>query len=331
MSSLNASALAACAAIALLAGCAGSLSHGSALPSQGAGSGAASIRHSWMDAGLSKQDLLYVSNTNGEVTVYRYWLHTLVGVLTNFTQPLGECADKSNGNVFITDYSAKTILEFAHGGTKPIKKLSDSPNAPYSCSVDSATHDLAVADYNGSSQKGDVAVWTNASGSPKRYTDSQLSVFKYLAYDDNGALLVTDGGGTNAAQFAWLPKNGSKLINLKVPGKDPSFKWYVTGIQWDGRFFVLDDYYLYRISLIHGQAYYVGMTDLYHSGGGPFWIYNNKLSGQGTQVVGGYAGDSYSWVYYWDYPVGGNPIYQLQHGVDHPVGLTVSLRVNRSS
>ena len=52
-----------------------------------------------MAAGVSKQDLLYVTNGNGEVTVYRYWKRALVGVLTNLTQPMGQCVD-ANQNVY---------------------------------------------------------------------------------------------------------------------------------------------------------------------------------------------------------------------------------------
>jgi hypothetical protein len=40
------------------------------------------------DKGLKQRDLLYVSNANGTVSVYRYWQRTLVTVLTQFTRPL---------------------------------------------------------------------------------------------------------------------------------------------------------------------------------------------------------------------------------------------------
>jgi len=114
---------------------------------------------SWMDVGVAKQDLLYVSDSNGEVTVYRYWQHTLVGTLTDLTQPMGECTD-SAGDVYITDYAAKQILEFAHGGTKPLRKLNDSPDSPYACSIASSTGSLAVANDDGGSTEGDIAIWT---------------------------------------------------------------------------------------------------------------------------------------------------------------------------
>jgi hypothetical protein len=278
------------------------------------------------DASIAKQDLLYVANANGEVTVYRYWLHTLVNVLTNLTQPMGECVDASS-NVYITDYATKKILEFSHGGTKPIKTFNDGPDSPYACAVDQKTGDLAVANNDGTSQQGNVAIWTNGGGQPHHYSDSKLYNFEYLAYDSNGNLLVTNGGTYYVhTAFAWLPKGGTQLINITIPGPNPSWQWRsVSGIQWDGKYFVVDEYYLIRIALIHGQAYYVGETQI--SGGGyPIWIYDNKPGQQGSQAVGGYSNSNYSFVDYYHYPSGGSPYYQLSHGVDRPTGLTVSLR-----
>jgi hypothetical protein len=83
------------------------------------------------DAG---HDLLYVSNANGTVSVFRYWQHALVTVLTDFGRPMGECADPA-GNVYIADYQRNKIDEYAHGAKKPAKVLDDSPYAPYACSV----------------------------------------------------------------------------------------------------------------------------------------------------------------------------------------------------
>jgi hypothetical protein len=326
MTNRNGMALLLCAAAAALTGC-GVQPAKSATPGvipQAAAplTRARPARRAWMDGGVGQQDLLYVSNANGEVTVYRYWQHTLVGVLSDFTQPMGECVDKA-GDVFITDSAAQRILEYAHGGTKPINTLDDSPDAPYACSVDQSTGDLAVANNDGSSKQGNIAIWAPASGQRINYTDAQLGNFVGCAYDDKGNLLVTNGHGySSPAAFAWLPKNGAKLINVSVPGPKPSWHWYVGGVQWDGKYFALDDYSIYRVSLIHGQVYYVGTTALDSGGYSPYWIYNNNPSGQGTQVVGSNG----SSVNYWQYPAGAEPIYSLTHGVDHPFAVTISLK-----
>lgn len=324
MSGQNILPLIAGAGIALLAACAGP-------PAQSGPLGVVPQAGSWMDAVHAKQSLLYVSNGDEEVTVYDYSTQKLVGVLTDFTQPMGECTDNS-GNVYITDYSAKQILEYAHGGSKPIKKLSDSPDSPYTCAVDPTTGNLAVANDDGSSQEGNIAIWAAGSGEPVTYTDSQLYNFEGCAYDGSGNLLVTDGNSPYpySTYFAWLPKSGTKLLNIDVPGPEASWSWHdVEGIQWDGRFFVLDAYTLYRVNLIHGQAYYVGKTELDYPDeegpDGPVWIYDNKPGSQGTQVVDGVYGDGGSLVAVWDYPAGGEPTAGISHGIDRPFAVVVSL------
>jgi hypothetical protein len=279
------------------------------------------------DTLAKKVDLLYISDGNGEVTVYTYWQKTLVRELSGFTQPMGECVDKNN-NVFITDYGAKEIVEYAHAGKKPIATIDDAPYAPYACSVDFTTGALAVANEAGGSGRGNVAVYAGASGTPKIYTDKKITNFQALGYDASGNLLASSGQATRLASFAWLPKNGAKLVDVTLPGPYNGFDWEGTdGVQWDGRYFVVDDYNLYRVSVISGQGYYIGQTQVQNGGGqgGPFWIYNIHPKKQGTQVVGPYGDFSYGDVEYWDYPNGGDPIAEISHGIDKPTAVTVSL------
>lgn len=284
--------------------------------------------HASTNIAAKKVDLLYISQSNGEVTVYTYWEKTLVGHLTGFMRPMGECVDKS-GDVFIADYAAKEIVEYAHAGKKPIKVLNDSPYAPYACSVDLATGTLAVANEAGSSDQGNIAIYASASGPPKLYTDKQIPNFQACVYDANSNLLVTNGAaGSEISSFAWLPKGGNKLVDISVPGPVGSWTWEnVTGLQWDGKYFVIDFYNLYRVRVINAQAYYVGETgltepDVY----GPFWIYNDKPNKkQGTQVVGAFNGDRYSGVEYWNYPAGGDSVSSISKGITEPFAVTVSL------
>ena len=282
----------------------------------------------WMDSIAKKVDLLYISDGNGEVTVYTYWQKSLVGQLTGFMQPLGECVDKAN-DVFITDYAARKIVEYAHAGKKPIAKIDDSPFAPYACSVDLATGSLAVANEAGGSTQGNIAVYANVKATPKLYTDKNIPDLQACAYDNGGNLLVSNGqAGSNYANFAWLPKGGSKLLDLTLPGPQPSWTWEgVDGIQWDGRYFVIDDYALYRESVSNGQGYYIGATYFEIGGGqaGPFGIYNIHPNKQGTQVVGVYDDFSYPYVYYWNYPAGGDSVASISKGLNEPVSVTVSL------
>jgi hypothetical protein len=276
------------------------------------------------DSIAKKVDLLYISDGNAEVTVYTYWQKTLVNTLTGFTQPEGECSD-ARGDVFITDAGAQRVFEYAHAGKEPIATLDDAPYAPYACSVNPATGALAVANEAGSSSRGNLAVYAHASGTPKLYTDSTIKDFQACAYDGSGNLLASNGQADGRdSYFAWLPKNGSKLVNVNLPGPQSSWTWQdVNGIQWDGRYWVVDAYYLYRVSVADGQGYYVGETQLQTFSGlpGPVWIYNIHPKEQGTQVVGPYEGG----IDYWNYPSGGDAIAEISKGIDKPVAETVSL------
>ena len=283
-----------------------------------------------MKPNVSNADLLYVSNSNAEVTVYRYWQHTLVGVLTDFTKPMGECVDAAQ-NVYIADYSAQQIVEYAHGGSKPIKEIDDAPDSPYACAVDPSSGNLAVANDDGASQQGNIAIW-NASGQRTNYTDAKLDNFQGCAYDENGALLVTNGYVQYPYQtyFAWLPKGGSKLVDVSIPNGYNDNWGDVFGIQWDGKYFAIDTpERIYRIMLSHAQAYYIGYTGFAYSdeySTGPYALYV-KPGSEGTQAVEGLDAFSGSGlVAYWQYPTGGNAIGALKHGIDKPFGVAISLK-----
>ena len=280
------------------------------------------------DSIAKKVDLLYISDGNAEVTVYTYWQKSLVNTLFGFTQPEGECAD-ARGDVFITDSGAEQIVEYAHAGKKPIAKLDDAPYAPYACSINPTNGALAVANEAGASNRGNIAVYAHASGTPTLYTNSTITDFQACAYDGSGDLLASNGQADGRySYFAYLAGNGSKLVDVNLPGPRSSWAWEdIDGIQWDGRYWVIDDYELYRVSVANGQGYYVGATDLEDEGGqpGPFWIYNIHPKKQGTQVVGVYDDFGSSSVEYWNYPAGGDAIAEISKGIDEPVAVTVSL------
>ncbi|HXO18169.1 MAG TPA: hypothetical protein VN909_08355 [Candidatus Dormibacteraeota bacterium] len=290
-------------------------------------------KRSWMDPNVANADLLYISDGNGEVTVYRYWRRTLVGILTNFTRPLGMCADKS-GDVFIADYGAKEILGYSHSATKPFRKISTAPYGPYDCAVDPVSGDLAVANADGgSSGEGNVAIYPNASGTPAYRTDANIFNFQSCVYDDNGNLLVTNGNLTKSgsASFAWLPKGGNALVDLNVPGPQQHYNWReVQGLAWDGEYFALEDYdSIYRVALLKGQAFYVGGSYFDIDRPALYAIYNNGSTQQGKQVVGAYDNSNYGGVEYFNYPAGGDAIHYISHGIDAPYGLAVSLKKKR--
>ena len=227
-----------CIVAALLTSCGGSqlpIGAPGAMPQSHAASASANRSGSWMAAGVAKWDLLYVSNGNGTVTVYRYWQRDLVGTLSGFTLPTGECVDTA-GNIFITDSDARDIVEYAHGGKSPARYLRDGKSNPYGCSVDPTTGNLAVANSDGN-----VAIYRHASGKPRiystrGYTPSPLA----CTYNDRGNLLVTGSDSNRYSYFAELDKHSASFIHVNPSPYGSSFNWIlVEGIPWDGKEFAI--------------------------------------------------------------------------------------------
>lgn len=327
------------AAAALLAGCAGSATPLMTLAEADAmvappGVGAArlsvarrslTVGKSWMAPDAKKKDLLYVSDLgDGSVTVYEYPSAKQVGTLTGFEDPTGECSDKA-GDVFITDFEASKILEYAHGGTTPIQTLSDPGQWPSGCSFDPTTGNLAVAnDETPSAGEGNLAIYKHASGTPTTYTNSNMYYYFFCAYDNRGNLYVDGFNSQYVTQLAGLAKGSGNLTSITL---NESIT-YPVGIQWDGKYVAIgagsgvETIYQFKISGTTGTV--EGSTDL--SGATnviQFWIAKPKPKhSQGTRVIAPdyTAGD----VAYYAYPAGGAPSKSFTTGLDEPYGSTLS-------
>ncbi len=283
-----------------------------------------------MAAGAGKWDLLYVSNGNATVTVYRYWQHTLVGTLTGFKSPMGECVDKA-GDVYVTDRWRKEVVEYAHGGKEPINVIKLAPYEPYGCSIDPVSGKLAVANYAGGPRgSGSIAVYQHAAGKPTFYTDAYIYNPVACAYDIKGNLFATsiDFSGSKFSYFAYLPKGRNSFEDISL-GSSSSYYDDVTSVQWDGKFWTVEG--TTRFTIANGQATLEGYTSLKGLEGNQNqeWISNfsGDLHKQGTQVVvAEYTPDV---VQIWKYPAGGQPIAAITDGISYPYGVTVSLAPNR--
>jgi len=279
-----------------------------------------------MDLKDKKLDLLYVADGDGKVAVYTYWQKALVSELTGFSQPEGECVDKNN-DIYITDAGKEDIVEYAHAGRKPLRIIDDSPYVPYGCAVDFTTGNLAVANNSGGpSGAGNIAIYGKASGPPTLFADAAIGDFTECVYDSQGNLLAANGG-SGTAYFAWLSRGSQRLENILIPGPEKGWTWEdVQGLQWDGRYFVLDVDDLFRISIQNGLAYYVGETDVSERNvWGPYWIYNSNPKEQGTQFVGASHYADYPTVEYFNYPRGGDDIGYVSKDISSPNGLAISL------
>jgi len=194
---------------------------------QSVSSTAARPGDSWMLPEAQGENLVYVTGLSNSsyavVYVYSFPAGKLVGQISRAIS--GLCAD-AQGDVFMTQswYSASRILEYKHGGTKPIAALQDPYKAAVGCAVDPKTGDLAVANYYGST----VLVYPHGRGKPTTY----LLWFGpyYAAYDDSGHLFVYDG------ILAELGGNG-KFYQIKYPRHAST----PMGIQWDGEYLALGE------------------------------------------------------------------------------------------
>lgn len=267
---------------------------------------------SWIDPAAKMQDLLYISNVY-TVTVYTYPRGRHVGTLKGFYRPVGECTDAA-GNVFIAN--ANAVLEYQHGGKKPINELTLSGYTPEGCGVDFTTGDLAVTWYQSESSPNYVAIYSTPSSTPNLYTMSGVS-FVFCAYDANGDLFIDGYSGEVSSNFVLseLPKGAG---NLKAISVGPSFE-HPGAVQWDGKYLAVGDdeaQKIYRFAIASSGASLRGTVDL----GNAETVYQWWIDGK--KVIG--SDDIPSTVRYWPYPGGGSAIKSITKDVFHPYGATVS-------
>jgi hypothetical protein len=283
-------------------------------------------RNSWMDAAAAKGALLYVSDSLlGDVFAFTWPKLRLIGNLSGLHFPQGECADAS-GNIWIANTKRSEMVEFAHGGVKPIKTLSDRGQYPSSCSINS-NGDLAVANIlskqKGGYGSGDVGIYRAASGRPKIFADPDIVKVFFDGYDARGNVFV-DGQDASGA-FAIAEFNGKSFVPLTVSGAT-----------------------INAPGAIQVTGAYVNVEDQLGSEGNSV-MYRTKLRGttlnveaaaqlyDGTDCVGSYIegaakrqrlicpnGGSPPSVNVYRYPAGGSPLSALYKYVYEPSGAVIS-------
>lgn len=250
-----------------------------------------------MAPGAKSADLLYLSDEQADdVYVYSWPGGKLMGTLTGFDGPQGECVDKA-GDVFIANEYTYQVLEYAHGGTTPIATLSYPGIYPVGCSVDPTTGNLAVTNIDTPTGGiGNVLIYPDATGTPTSYTAPRLYYYFFCSYDARGNLFVdgTNGGSTFALDE--LAKSNTTFVNVTL---DQTIN-YPGGVQWDGKYLAIGDQaapYIYEFKISAGSGTEVGTTPI-DDADNPvqFWK-------QGREVV--VPDFSSSEVQLFDYPAGG--------------------------
>jgi hypothetical protein len=261
-----------------------------------------------MVAAASAHDLLYVSDSSsGNVYIFSYPTGRPVGTLKGF-DAWNLCGD-SSGNVFIT-VQAGRILEFTHGGTKPVNTLRDS-YYPIACSVDPNTGNLGVANESGS-----VSIYPKATGQPTLYKTPLIPLF--CAYDNAGNLFAASSGAPGV-RIAELRKGGTAFTTFTYRGRNAGEP---AGLQWvGGRLAVgiaspyqrqcCGRIFTFRIRGAHGRR--VGRT---HIGGA---LLNFFVEGS-TAIVATFT-DS---IAFYAYPNGGPATKVIKESGDASYGVVVS-------
>ncbi|HEY2476267.1 MAG TPA: hypothetical protein VGI19_15880 [Candidatus Cybelea sp.] len=306
--------LPACAAAALLAGCALRQAQGDNV--QGGIPPLGVRAASWMSPAAKRGDLLYVA-TGDNVYVLSYPVGKVVGGLGVTGNNL--CSDK-HGNVFVPT-NGYQILEYAHGGMTPIQTLA-SGDIPLGCAVDPVTGNLAVTQE--ASGAGEVAIFRHAKGQATWYRDPDISTFGLCGYDDRGDLFVDGAGSGNV--LAELPKGGSTFANYAL-GRN--FDVYGS-IQWDGLHVTLANPTLGeidRLAIGKTSLKVVGRTRVrgWHSNYYGRWPYIQTWLQDGTFIA---QSSSLADVGLWRYPAGGKAagiLGPFRSGNTNIYGVTVSL------
>ena len=219
-------ALCSCVAAAMLAGCGGPqppIGTLGAMPQSSAVGTHADPGTSRMLPETGSGDLIYATGGCGGVCVLSYPNGALLDSISLSGGVGGDCSN-AMGDVFVTNNNQ--ILKYAHGGTTPIATLTLPGDDATGCSVDSATHNLAVV-FGGSGVN--IAIFANAEGTPTVYSAHTGAL--YCGYDDASNLFVSGSSGSTpqlselangAGDFSIL----SVIGNLGNPGQ----------VQWDGAY-----------------------------------------------------------------------------------------------
>jgi hypothetical protein len=306
-------ALTSCIAAAMLAGCGGSHppigAQGATPQTSGIATGPDRGK-SWMLPEAKSEDLLYASNLQN-VTVYSYPAGKHVGTLKGFYRPYGECVD-STGDVFIANQD--TLVEYKHGGKKPVQTLTFSGYESGSCATDPTTGNLAVT-WDAGFSTAYVAIYEHGSDAPTLYNNGTM-LFTFCGYDNEGNLFV-DGVTQHGDlfQFAELPKNGTSMVSINLDQSIGSGG----NVQWDGKYVTVPDvnaFKIYRFAISGSSGTLKGTVDLGNAESFyETWVDGNKVVG--ADILG-------NAVWYWNYPAGGAATKSVTKGVFRPYGVTIS-------
>jgi hypothetical protein len=338
------------AAVAILAGCSGSGagSQYSPVSPVGAGSGMTGMGHtahvldrhntitalkavkvhsdhhkSWVSPEAGGLPRLYFASDSGNNDVYIFQMPqmTLVGTLTGWNEPQGECADKS-GNVWVTNTNSNQIVQLSRTGAT-LKTLTDPDGYPVGCAINPTNGDLAVTDIFDFSGAGGVLIYSGGTGTPTRISNPAQYEYYFDGYDPNGNLFV-DGWSYPSFTFtiSMLPAGSSTMTSTNISGTIPLFpgmvQWYHVGNYLAVGDQDADAVYWYSVSgstlTYTGETSLTGATDL---------VQGVIAANHQRYLAGGDAAGAT--VNRWRWDAGGSPT-NSAGGVVEPIGAAISTK-----
>jgi hypothetical protein len=256
-----------------------------------------------------KEKIGYVSNFYGE-DVYGgvFPKGSSYDTLSGLSDPQGMCAETHRNKFWVTLTGSAEISQYKIGDTTPLKTLSTSsvPGEVVGCSQDPTTGNLA----GGMIGAGDVAIFTDATGTPESVSDGLDSTF-FVGYDNKGNLFA-DGDGNSAVELVELPKGSSSFHRVNLPNTIG----FPGNVEWDGTYITVNDqlgFAVYRYSVsgstatLAGTVSYSGAEDCDQD-----WIFKGKLFCPNIENALVYK-----------YPAGGSPIDTWSFSADEALGSVV--------
>src|ERR1700735_5266408 len=226
-------------ALAVLGICACSSGLDPQLSIRGTVGGATALQRaggSWMNPRARHTALLYVSDVYlGTVSGYSYPDLAPMGMLSGLSSPEGLCTDPKSGDIWIAQVFKSDVVEFAHGGTAPIRTLQDVQGAYVnSCAVNPKNGDLAATNSTiQGSDPGNLAIFKRSQGKPLIYSDPKIFSLGFAGYDPAGNLFLDATPYQRGSLFRLdeLPYGTNGLTN--VPWSGPHLR-LPGGVQYDG-------------------------------------------------------------------------------------------------
>lgn len=195
---------------------------------------------SWMNPNASRVLLYYDDDITDDTYVYDYPSGKLVGKLTGFNDPQGMCVDQK-GDVYITNPPYGLLVEYAHGGLKPINIYERLGFGLYGCSVSAAGAVAATAGNEVCIWKGGIAKDTPAC------VDGNESIgcvgLSPFGYDHDGNLIgmgLIRIKARNKVTACIIRAGENTMEKLSAPGI--ALPVGPTGTAWDGKYIAFSGY-----------------------------------------------------------------------------------------